>query len=238
MVVEKIDLKTLFEPVCKQFHIPIANSKGWSSMLQRAEYAKRFKEAEDQGLKCLLLYFGDHDPDGLRIADTIRKNLADLKDVTWYDGVKGYDPANLEIFRFGLDAEMIEEHDLIWIDNLITGSGGSIAQEIDGQIIQGKTKKGKPHPNFKMDYAQNYIKKYGVRKCEANALIPYPDIAREYVKEVIERYLGTDTEEKFQKAKEEGKQSILKFMKDSGIDTTLEKMNNTVDDFLKAKKKD
>lgn len=29
MIVEKIDLKTLFEPVCEKYHIPIATSKGW-----------------------------------------------------------------------------------------------------------------------------------------------------------------------------------------------------------------
>lgn len=48
MVVEKIDLVTLFRPVCAKYHIPIANSKGWSSMLQRAEYARRFHEAEEK----------------------------------------------------------------------------------------------------------------------------------------------------------------------------------------------
>jgi len=40
MLVEKIDLKTLFFPICVQYHIPIATSKGWSSMLQRATYAR------------------------------------------------------------------------------------------------------------------------------------------------------------------------------------------------------
>src|SRR5690606_27434194 len=59
MVVEKVDLVTLFSPVCKKYKIPIANSKGWSSMLQRAEYARRFQEARDKGLKCVLLYCGD-----------------------------------------------------------------------------------------------------------------------------------------------------------------------------------
>ena len=73
MLVEKIDLKTLFLPICKKYHIPIATSKGWSSMLQRAIYARRFKEAEDKGLQPVLLYCGDHDPDGLRISDFIKK---------------------------------------------------------------------------------------------------------------------------------------------------------------------
>ncbi|GAH62519.1 unnamed protein product, partial [marine sediment metagenome] len=44
MLVEKIDLKTLFEPMCRKFHIPIATGSGWQSMRQRAEYGRRFKE--------------------------------------------------------------------------------------------------------------------------------------------------------------------------------------------------
>jgi hypothetical protein len=53
MVVEKIDLVTLFEPICARFHIPIANAKGWSSILQRAEYCRRFAAAEARGLRCV-----------------------------------------------------------------------------------------------------------------------------------------------------------------------------------------
>lgn len=89
MVVEKIDLVGVFRPVCEEYHIPIANSKGWSPMLQRAKYARRFKEAEDRGMRCVLLYCGDHDPDGIRISDTLRKNLEDVQGITWKDGNRG-----------------------------------------------------------------------------------------------------------------------------------------------------
>ena len=112
VVVEKIDLKTLFEDVCKQYHTPIANARGWSSILQRADYARRFKEAEDMGLQCILLYCGDHDPDGLRISDTIRKNLEQIQDITWSDGKDGYNPRNLRIERFGLNYDFIIKHKL------------------------------------------------------------------------------------------------------------------------------
>lgn len=99
----QIDLKTLFKELCRALHIPIATSKGWSSILQRAEYAKRYLDAEKQGLKCVLLYCGDHDPDGLRISDFLRGNLEDLKNVVWSDETKGYDPHDLIIDRFGLN---------------------------------------------------------------------------------------------------------------------------------------
>jgi hypothetical protein len=202
MLVEKIDLKTLFEDICREYHIPVANAKGWSSILQRAEYAKRFKEAENKGLKCVLLYCGDHDPDGLRISDTIRKNLFDLKEVFWSDGTQGYDPTNLEIHRFGLNYDFIIENNYTWIDNLITGSGAELAKmDASGNIVAGIKVNGKnagqAHQNFDMSYLQNYIKEFGVRKCEANAIVTTPDKADGLVRDEIERWLGSDSKERF-----------------------------------------
>ncbi len=216
MVVEKIDLKTLFEPVCKKYKIPIATSKGWSSMLQRAVYSKRFKEAEEQGLKPLLLYCGDHDPDGLRISDFLRKNLADLKDIRWEDGGYGYDPVDLEIVRFGLNYDFIEEHNLSWINNLITGS---------------KKDLGSPkHPNYNMPYVQDYIKKFGVRKCEANAIVVIPKVAREFVNNKIKEYLGKDAEERFLAKRQKVIDEVQNFRKKTGMDKALKKALDLIDE--------
>jgi hypothetical protein len=213
MVVEKVDLIALFKPVCAKYKIPIANSKGWSSMLQRAEYARRFKEAQDQGLKCVLLYCGDHDPDGLRISEFLRKNLEDLNDVYWDDGEDGYDPQDLIIDRFGLDFEFIKKYGLTWIDNLITGSGGAIAKlDENGKIVPGKTKGGKIHPNFKMDYAQRYLKEVGVRKCEANAIIVIPKAAEKLVEDSIAKYLGKDAYNRFSHKQDDVKTEFNSFV--------------------------
>jgi len=176
MLVEKIDLKTLFSPVCEQYHIPIATSKGWSSMLQRAEYALRFSQAEDRGLRCVLLYCGDHDPDGLRISEFIRGNLRDLEDIVWSDGSTGYDPTDLVIDRFGLNYDFITANRLSWIENLVTGSGKNLADPA--------------HPNHSLPYVQEYLAKYGARKCEANALVVRPAEARELCRKAIEE--GSD----------------------------------------------
>lgn len=183
MLVEKIDLKTLFGPVCETFHIPIATSKGWSSMLQRAEYARRFKEAEERGLKCVLLYCGDHDPDGLRISQFVLLNLVDLARIVWEDGTEGYVPDKLTIDRFGLNYDFITENNLTWIDNLITGSGRNLASP--------------DHNNYHQLYVQNYLQNYGARKCEANALVVRPEQARTLCRQAIERYLGADAEGRF-----------------------------------------
>lgn len=183
VVVEKIDLKTLFAPVCAQYKIPIANAKGWSSILQRAEYARRFKEAEDAGLKCVLLYCGDHDPDGLRISDTLRKNLRDISDIEWADGTTGYDPINLQIERFGLNYNFIQQNRYTWIDNLITGSGMNLAS--------------KSHKNNRLPYVQEYLSTIGERKCEANAIVTTPAVAKALMQGEIEKWLGADSLERF-----------------------------------------
>jgi hypothetical protein len=203
MVVEKIDLKTLFEPVCREYHVPIATSKGWSSMLQRAEYARRFQEAEERGLRCVLLYCGDFDPDGLRISDFLRSNLRDLKDIVWSDGTKGYDPRDLIIDRFGLNYDFIMANNLTWIDGLITGSGKNLADP--------------SHPNYHMDYVQKYLAKYGAKKCEANALVVRPREARELCRQAIEKYLGTDALDRFKAKRQAIIDEVQTFREQTGL---------------------
>ena len=215
MVVEKIDLKTLFLPVCKEYHIPVATSKGWSSMLQRATYSRRFMRAEQKGLKCVLLYCGDFDADGLRISDFLRKNLNDLKNVVWDNGEHGYDPSNLIIKRFGLNFDFIEKHKLAWINNMITGSGKNLADPL--------------HPNNKMEYVQDYIKRYGVRKCEANAIVPMPVIAKELVKGAIINLLGDGALDRFQDKMDKVKEVLDDFKEKTGLQKSLQYALDLID---------
>lgn len=208
MLVEKIDLKNLWEPICRQYHVPIATSRGWSSMLQRAEYAKRYQEAEEKGLKCVLLYCGDHDPDGLRISEFLRKNLHDLQLIVWEDGTCGYDPTDLIIDPFGLKYDFIEANNLTWIDNLITGSGKNLADP--------------SHPNYHHVYVQEYLGKIGVRKCEANAILPRPDEAKELCIKAIEKYLGNDALARFAVKRKKVKDEMMEFRERTGLDEVVQ----------------
>ena len=215
MVVEKVDLVTLFQPICRNHHVPIANSKGWSSIGQRADYARRFAEAQARGMKCVLLYCGDHDPDGLRIADTIRQNLADIQHIRWSDGFKGYDPADLIIDRFGLTYEFIIAHNLTWIDNLITGSGKDLA-EVNND--------GTPaHRNGKLPYVKRYLDTVGERKCEANALVVTPDAGRRLCFEAINKYLGESPQARFNAKKVAANDTILSIMNRLEIKEPIER---------------
>jgi hypothetical protein len=199
LLVEKIDLIHIFQPLCQEFRIPIATSRGWDDLNSRGNFMARFKRWEREGKACVMLYCGDHDPGGLLISDTLHKNIGDLG-VADLNGSGKWSPDNLTIDRFGLNSDFIAENDLTWIDNLITGSGGEIARQLpDGRIVPGMTKghKPKPHPLFSTDATQDYLRRFGVRKVEANALITCIDEARDLFRDTVMGYLDQEGIEKY-----------------------------------------
>ncbi len=169
VAVEKIDLKHLFEPVCRPFRIPIQNIAGWADLHCRVAMMQRFAAHERAGQKPVLLYCGDHDPGGLNISSFLRANLEEMA------AAAGWHPDNLIIDRFGLDYDFIQQLGLVWIDNLETGSG----RRLDDP----------KHPDHRKPYVQNYLCRFGARKVEANALIVRPEEGRELCRQVILKYL-------------------------------------------------
>jgi hypothetical protein len=172
VAVEKLDLRNLFKSVCAEFCVPITNFKGWSDLNSRAAMMRRFKFWEARGKRCVLLVCGDHDPGGLHITETLRKNFEDLAKAV------GWSPRNLVIIRFGLNAEFIDDHNLTWIDNLETSSG----EQLDDP----------DHEDHEKAYVQDYIHEFGVRKCEANALVVEPDLGRQLCRDAILRFIPAD----------------------------------------------
>ena len=172
MVVEKVDLRSLFEPVCAEYHVPIANARGWSDLNLRGNMMTRFKEHEAAGRRPVLLYCGDHDPAGLRISDSIRNNIMELS------GAVGWKPDNLIVDRFGLNADFIAEHRLTWIDNLLTGSGKDLASP--------------KHPDHQQTYVQSYLTQFGARKVEANALVVAATAGRDLCRAALLKYIEPD----------------------------------------------
>ena len=194
MMVEKLDVRNLFDDICEKYHIPIANAKGWSDILSRYNMCVRFKEAEEIGLKTVLLYYGDFDPAGIKIAENFKKNLRDLEKATEWN------PQNLIVDHFGLTFEFIEENHLLWIDNLMSG---------------GKKDLSNPkHPDHNKDYVQDYLKKYGVRKCEANAILPIRNIAIKNCEDNIKKYLGENCFETYDKEINNKQKEVLDIMED------------------------
>ena len=203
MMVEKIDLRTLFTPVCKMFHIPIATARGWSDINQRARMAWRFRDAEKLGLKPVLMYCGDHDPWGLEISDKLKKNLWDI-----YRGT-GWNPHRLIVDRFGLNYDFIMENDLTWIENLESSSG-------------------KP-PDMYNPIVIRYVRKYGIKKVEANALVVRPEQGRELCRKAVEKYLGEDAVDRFIAKKDEIREKFDELREETGVQEALEKALDTLE---------
>ncbi len=187
-VVEKVDLKGIFRPVFNRFCIPFANAKGWGDLNIRADMMRRFEEWEDEGKECVLLYCGDHDPGGLQISGFLRSNMEELA------GAVGWSPDDLIIDRFGLNHDFIKEQNLTWIDNLETSSGKDL---------------GDPkHPDHHKPYVQNYIKRFGVRKVEANALVTRIEAGRELCLQAILKYLSDDDPDTYERQVQTWRQRV------------------------------
>lgn len=200
MLVEKVDLVSLFKPVCEEYHVPIATGKGWSSISQRAEIAHRFKEMEDTGHTSILLYCGDMDPFGLGISDFLMKNFKDIELGT------GWNPDNLIIDRFGLNYDFIMDNNLSWINNLETGSGKPA--DINNPIVK------------------KYVDQYGFRKVEANAIVVNPHAGQNLCRFAIERYLGFNVLDRFELIKNDVVTQFEDVMKETNI---LEPLNDALE---------
>jgi hypothetical protein len=188
LVVEKIDLKSLFSGICVAYRIPHANAHGWGDLHIRANMMGRFKHWEGKGKQTVLLYCGDLDAVGLKISDVLRDNMAELS------GQVGWSPDHVIIDRFGLNAGFVESHGLTWIDNLITGSGKDLAKD--------------SHPQHHYPYVQDYLQRYceqnpdGTwrgRKVEANALVAHPEAGRALLRQAIRRYVPDNAPERYER---------------------------------------
>ena len=135
---------------------------------------KRFQFHSESGRHCVLLYCGDHDPAGLFISDVIRKNLRDLEKAV------GWSPNEdqLTIERFGRNYDFIQANGLLWIEGLETGSG----EKLDDP----------KHADHHKPYVQDYLKLYGARKVEANALVVRHKAGRQLAHEAIEKFIDHD----------------------------------------------
>jgi hypothetical protein len=172
VMVEKIDLVQLFRQALPRA-VKIFNAGGWSDVNSRLELIREFEWAEQQDLIPVLLYCGDHDPAGLMISQTLKSQLEEIAETWGWDGLD-----DLEIVRFGLNADQIEEAGFSWIDNLITSSKKDLAKP--------------SHPDHNKAYVQDYLSQYGARKVEANALVAAPELGRQIMADAVWEWLDEE----------------------------------------------
>ena len=203
MVVEKSTLKSLFSPVCAEFRVPLATAGGWSDLNMRTDMMRRFAEWEAKGKQCVLLNGGDHDCGGLNISNFLRSNIEELSRAV------GWSPDNLIIERFGLNYDFIQKHRLTWIDNLITGCKSG--------PMKGVCLSDPKHTDHLKPYVQDYIRQFGVRKVEAEALVKAPKAGRKLCRDAILKYVNPDSisayEERLARARAKVKAAVARLMR-------------------------
>lgn len=208
--VEKGDLLNLFKPVCDEYHVPLVSSKGWAPILLRSHIATLSQKAEANGLTPVLLLFYDHDPAGLKITDTFRKNLRDCERGT------GWSPDTLIIERFGLNKDDIDRHNLTWIENLKTSSG---RESTDYDYIQ---KYGKRKCESNALFKNDETLRAGEGIC----------------RNAIQGYYGKDARERFRKKEESSKQKFKEVYDDPLWENFRTRIDELVDRLAVKKPKE
>jgi hypothetical protein len=193
VIAEKGDIAKLFAQVLDDFYVPVTPIRGWADINSRADLIGRLGQHDNQ--HCVLLVCTDHDPGGLNIAGNFEKNLDDLRNATYWDD-------DVEIIRFGLNEDFIDQHGLTWIDNLETSSGKNLADPRNDEHHKS--------------YVQSYIHEFGERKCELNALMARPELGHQLVLDAVEPYISQAGIDKYHrdlnKAQQEAKITIPEAM--------------------------
>lgn len=171
MIVEKKDLVQIFKSTADLYRVRITNGKGDTDIHTRLAMLKRFRDHSEAGRQCILLAIGDHDPKGLDIVDGLHRTIMSCVDIKGLD----WDEPDFEVVNVGLTERQIDGLGLMKIGNLETGGGKDLSNP--------------RHPDHNKPYVQDYLARFGVWKCEANALVGNPRGAEELLKEAITRYI-------------------------------------------------
>lgn len=174
MIVEKKDLVQIFRDTADRYNVRITNGKGDTDIHTRLAMLKRFRDHSYDGRRCILLAIGDHDPKGLHIVEGLHRTIMSCA------GIKGldWDDPDFEVVNIGLTEAQIDDLDLMKIGNLETGGGRDLSDP--------------SHPDHYKPYVQDYLARFGVWKCEANALVGNPRKAKALLEDAINRFVPGD----------------------------------------------
>ena len=103
VAVEKQALQGVFAPICKELQVDLAVMRGYPSLSFLLELSNRMSEEyEDMRFQSIvILYYGDYDPSGMNIPQTVERNLQEnfIQD--------------FELIRMALTKEQVDRLDLI-----------------------------------------------------------------------------------------------------------------------------
>ena len=99
VMVEKEALAGVLEDVAVKYHVSLSANKGYTSASAMHDVAGRMRYQTNRGIKCHILYLGDHDPSGMDMVRDIKDRLSQF----W---------AFPKVERIALNMDQIREHDL------------------------------------------------------------------------------------------------------------------------------
>lgn len=190
MIVEKKDLVQIFRSTADRYNIRITNGKGDTDIHTRLAMLRRFREHTWAGRRCVLLAVGDHDPKGLHIVEGLHRNImscGSLKGLDWYT-------PDFDVVPVGLTEAQIDGLGLMKINNLETGGGRDLSNP--------------RHPDHFKPYVQEYLARFGVWKCEANALVGNPRGATALLEDVVNRFIPADHPNDIRQKNEPGQERV------------------------------
>ena len=190
MIVEKKDLVQIFRSTADRYNIRITNGKGDTDIHTRLAMLKRFRDHWEQGRQCVLLAIGDLDPKGTHIVAGLQKTIMSCANIKGLDWIR----PEFDVVNVGLTEQQVNDLGLMKIGNLETGGGRDLSDP--------------RHPDHYKPYVQDYIARYGVWKCEANALVGNPRKAQDLLEGAINRFIPASHPDDVDALNEPGQEQV------------------------------
>jgi hypothetical protein len=204
MIVEKKDLVQIYSDIADRYRVRITNGKGDTDIHSRLAMLKRFRDHSEQGRQCILLSIGDHDPKGLHIVDGLERTLRSCLNIKGLD----WDDPDFRVVNIGLTEQQIDDLDLMRIYNLETGGRKDLSNP--------------HHKDHYKPYVQDYLSRFGVWKCEANALVSRPEAAVALFEDAVQEFIPRSHLTEIHGANEPGKRAVAAEIKNLMADWTFE----------------
>jgi hypothetical protein len=241
VVSEKDALSSSFKPTCEKLHVRLVIDRGFGSTTAVHDMAMRFRQKSKEGYKCVLIYFGDHDPSGLNMPKDIKLRfiryglnavgLEDEEDIS--DEAKLYKEKDKRL-EFLVGQRLRRMMELQGVDSVEklkpemrmaaeAHAQVTLDEDPEVQLVRiGLTKRQvdqyNPPPNkLNPDDSREpkYNERYGSESWELDALPP--EVLSDLLENAIKQHLDEDKYRKWLKKEEQDKKKLRKIARKGGL---------------------
>jgi hypothetical protein len=238
---EKDALRSAFEPICRKLHVRLLIDRGFGSTTGVHDMAMRFRRKAKEGYRCILIYFGDHDPSGLNMPKDIKLRfiryglnavgLEDEEDISDLAKIDKERQKRLEFLEGKILRRMMEYEGVDSVKKLkpaIKSAAEDYARETldkdpEVQLVRigltmDQVNHHKPPPNkLNPDDSREpkYNRRYGDESWELDALPP--EVLSDLLENAVKEHLDEDKYKEWLKKEEQDKAKLRKIAKKGGL---------------------